>query len=132
MMPSSTDSGLVHVRSSQSVAEALGRVEALATARGLTIFARIDFSGDAQRAGLAMRPTQLLLLGSPRAGTPLMIAAPSVAIDLPLKVLAWEDAAGQTWLSYNSAEYLQSRHGFPAELKANIAGLRAIVEAAAS
>ncbi len=125
-----TDQGLIHVRSPHAVPEVLRRLETLTAARGLTIFARIDFSGDAERAGLPMRPTQLLLVGNPRAGTPLMVVAPSVAIDLPLKVLAWEDAAGQTWLSYNAPEYLQSRHGFPTELTANVAGIRGLVEAA--
>jgi uncharacterized protein (DUF302 family) len=129
MTGSMTDMGLVHVRSPIPVSEALSRLEALAAARGLTIFARIDFSGDAQRAGLEMRPTQLLLLGNPRAGTPLMTAAPTVAIDLPLKVLVWEDASGQAWISYNTPEYLQSRHGFPAELTKNIAGLRGLIDA---
>jgi uncharacterized protein (DUF302 family) len=124
------EKGLVHVRSPHSVPVALRRVEALAAARGLTVFAHIDFSGDAQRAGLEMRPTQLLLIGNPRAGTPLMVAVASVAIDLPLKVLTWEDDTGQTWLSYNAPEYLQARHGFPAELTANIAGIRGLVEAA--
>jgi uncharacterized protein (DUF302 family) len=132
MTAPTNDNGLVHVRSPNPVAEAMRRLEALAAARGLTIFARIDFSGDAQRAGHQMRPAQLLLLGNPRAGTALMVAAPSVAIDLPLKVLAWEDGDGQNWLSYNSPEYLQSRHGFPAELIANIMGLGGLVEAAAA
>jgi uncharacterized protein (DUF302 family) len=130
MTESMEDKGLVHVRSPHPVAEALRRLEALAAARGLTVFARIDFSGDARQVDLEMRPAQLLLVGNPRAGTPLMVAAPTAAIDLPLKVLVWEDAGGQAWLSYNAPEYLQSRHGFPAELVANIAGLRGLVEAA--
>jgi uncharacterized protein (DUF302 family) len=130
MTTPTADKGLAHVRCPYPVLEALRRLEALAVARGLTVFARIDFSGDAQRAGLQMRPTQLLLVGNPRAGTPLMIATPSVALDLPLKVLAWEDDGGQTWLSYNTPEYLQSRHGFPAELVANLTGLHGLVEAA--
>jgi uncharacterized protein (DUF302 family) len=130
MTEPTAEKGLVHVRSPHPVPESLRRLEGLATARGLTVFARIDFSGDAQRAGLQMRPAQLLLIGNPRTGTPLMIASPTVAIDLPLKVLTWEDAGGQTWLSYNTPEYLQARHGFPAELTANIAGLRGLVEAA--
>lgn len=129
MTASMADTGLVHVRSPHPVAEALRRLETIAAARGLTIFARVDFSGDARQAGLEMRPTQLLLFGNPRAGTPLMIAAPTVAIDLPLKVLVWEDDGGQAWLSYNTPEYLQSRHGFPAELVKNVAGIRGLVEA---
>ncbi len=95
------------------------------------IFARINFSADARRAGLSLRPTELLILGSPKAGTPLMAATPSLAIDLPLKVLAWQDADDRVWVSYNAPEYLQRRHGFASELLKNIAGLGALVEAAA-
>jgi uncharacterized protein (DUF302 family) len=129
MTTATANQGLVHVRSPFPVPETLDRLEALARAKGLTIFASIDFSGDAERAGLRMRPSQMLLFGNPKAGTPLMVAAPSLAIDLPLKVLAWEDEQGQTWLSYNAPEYLLKRHGFPVELLANIAGVRALVEA---
>lgn len=95
------------------------------------IFARINFSADARRVGLSLRPTELLLLGSPKAGTPLMAATPRLAIDLPLKVLAWQAADERVWVSYNAAEYLQRRHEFPPELLKNIAGLGALVEAAA-
>lgn len=115
-----------------NVPQVLERVQTLARARGLTIFARIDFSGDAERSGLAMRPTGLLLLGNPKGGTPLMVAAPTVALDLPLKILAWQDAENRTWVGYNEAEYLQTRHGFPAELSKNIAGLAALAAAAAA
>jgi uncharacterized protein (DUF302 family) len=104
----------------------------LAKERGLTIFARINFSADARRAGLSLRPTELLILGSPTAGTPLMAATPTLAIDLPLKVLAWEDAQGRVWLSYNAPVYLQARHGFPPELLKNIAPLGVLVEAVAA
>ena len=99
------------------------RLESLAKKRGLTVFARINFAKDAAAAGLAMLPTQLLILGSPAAGTALMLAAPGTALDLPLEVLAWQDPANRCWISYNTAEYLQQRHGFPAGLMANIAGL---------
>src|SRR2546425_3810605 len=85
------DRGLAHVASRYSVPETLGRLETVAKSRGLTVFARIDFSGDAQKVGLVMRPAQLLIFGNPKAGTPLMIVSPSIAIDLPLKALAWED-----------------------------------------
>jgi uncharacterized protein (DUF302 family) len=94
------------------------------------VFARIDHSGEAEKVGLKMRPTQLLIFGSPKAGTPVMIAAPSVAIDLPLKALAWEDAQGQVWLSYNSPDYLKQRHAIPDELVKNIAGVGALLEKA--
>ena len=123
--------GLHIMPTRHSVADALSRLESLANARGLTVFARIDFSGDAARAGLSMRPTGLVLLGSPKAGTPLMVANPTVAIDLPLKVLAWEDAQGKTWMAYNEAEYLQARHHFPPELAKNIAALAAFAASAA-
>ena len=98
----------------------------------MMIFARIDFSGDAARAGLTQRPTAMLLLGNPKGGTPLMVAAPTVAIDLPLKVLAWEDAEGRRWVAYNEPGYLQKRHHFPPELINNIAALGTLVAAAAA
>ena len=95
------DRGIIDVPSPYSVPDTLKRLEDIARAKELTIFARVDHSGEAEKAGLKMRPTQLLIFGSPKAGTPLMIAAPSLAIDLPLKALAWEDAQGKVWLSYN-------------------------------
>jgi len=124
------DRGLAHVASRYSVPETMGRLETLAKARGLTIFARIDFSGDAQKVGLAMRPAQLLIFGNPKAGTPLMIVSPSIAIDLPLKALAWEDGDGKVWLSYNKPEYLMERHGIPKELLKNISAIEALAEKA--
>jgi uncharacterized protein (DUF302 family) len=123
--------GMVHVRSGYSVAETLRRLECAVTAHGLTIFGRIDHSGEAERAGLAMRPTQVLLFGSPKAGTPLMVAAPTLAIDLPLKALIWEDGDGAVWLSYNSPEYLQRRHNAPENLIQNIAAAGALMRSAA-
>src|SRR5438445_7889565 len=117
------DRGLAHVASRYPVPETLGRLETLAKSRGLTVFARIDFSGDAQKVGLTMRPAQLLIFGNPKAGTPLMIASPSIAIDLPLKALAWQDATGQVWLSYNTPDYLKNRHGLPDELVKDISGI---------
>ena len=124
--------GFRAVPAHRAVGDALVRVEALARARGMTIFARLDFSGDASRAGLELRPMGLIILGNPKAGTALLAAAPTVGVDLPLKVLAWEDAHGRTWLGYNDAQYLQRRHRFPAELTKNIAPLAALVEAAAA
>ena len=112
-----------------AVDETLNRLERLATSRGMTIFARVNFGRDAEQAGLKMQPSQLLILGNPKGGTPLMIAAPLTALDLPLKVLARADEAGQCWVSYNTAEYLQQRHGFPKALIANIAPLSALVDA---
>lgn len=122
--------GIVDVRSSHSVPETLVRLQSIVKEKGMTVFATIDHSGEAEKAGLKMRPTQLLIFGSPKGGTPLMVAAPSLAIDLPLKALAWQDGEGQVWLSYNSPEYLQQRHGFPADLIKNIAGVAALVQKA--
>ena len=127
-----TNKGLVHVPSKGSVPETLDRLESIVKSRGLTVFARIDFSGDADKVGLSMRPTQLLSFGNPKAGTPLMIASPTVAIDLPLKALAWEDGNGKVWLSYNSPDYLKMRHDLPNELLKNISGIGALIENAAA
>ncbi|MBZ5720965.1 MAG: DUF302 domain-containing protein [Acidobacteriia bacterium] len=126
----STDNGVVHDPSPSSVPETLQKLEAVLAARGLTVFARVGHSGEAEKIGLNMRPTQLLIFGSPKAGTPLMVAAPSLAIDLPLKVLAWEDEQGKVWLSYNSPEYLKQRHQVPESLIKNIAGVGALVQKA--
>src|SRR5206468_13032222 len=122
--------GIVHVPSKYTVPETLQRLESVVTSHGLTVFARIDFSGDAAKVGLQMRPNHLLIFGNPKAGTPLMIAAPSTAIDLPLKALAWQDATGQVWLSYNTPEYLKDRHGLPDELIKNISGSGGLIEKA--
>ena len=131
----STDAAVAGLRilpTQHSVAEVLNRVQTLARARGLTIFAQIDFSGDAERSGLALRPTGLVMVGNPKAGTPLIDASPTVAIDLPLKILAWQDAQGQCWVAYNETEYLQVRHGIPSALMQNIAALGALAAAAAA
>lgn len=124
------DNGLVHVRSPYSVRETLKRLESALRAKNLTVFARIDHRGEAEKIGLQMRPTQLVIFGSPKAGTPLMVASPTLAIDLPLKALAWEDADGLVWLSYNSPDYLKRRHEIPDELVKNIAGVGAVLEKA--
>jgi uncharacterized protein (DUF302 family) len=124
------DRGIIDVPSPYSVPDTLARLESILKERGLTIFARVDHSGEAEKAGLKMRPTQLLIFGSPKAGSPLMVATPSVAIDLPLKALAWEDERGRVWLSFNAPEYLQQRHGFPADLLKNIAGASALIQKA--
>ncbi len=97
----------------------------------MIVFARIDFSGDAQRAGLALRPMQMVLFGQSKAGTLLLLASPRAGLDLPLKALAWEDADGRVWLSANAPEYVLARHGLPDALIANIAGARALLEQAA-
>jgi uncharacterized protein (DUF302 family) len=122
--------GIVDVPSPYSVPETLARLQSILKEKGITVFALVDHSGEAEKAGLRMAPTQLLIFGSPKAGTPLMIASPRLAIDLPLKALAWQDEQGQVWLSYNSPEYLQQRHGFPVDLMKNIAGIGALVQKA--
>jgi uncharacterized protein (DUF302 family) len=130
MSANESDNGIKVLAASGGVDETMDRLENLAKKRGLTVFARINFARDAAAVGLAMQPTQLLILGSPAAGTPLMVAAPATALDLPLKVLAWQDPAKRCWVSFNSPEYLQRRHGFPAALMANVAGLEKLVLAA--
>jgi uncharacterized protein (DUF302 family) len=127
-MDSLTDNGIIHLSSPHSVAETLKRLENALHAKNLTVFARIDHSGEAEKVGLRMRPTQLLIFGSPKAGTPLMVASPTLAIDLPLKALVWEDSNGKVWLSYNSPDYLKQRHAIPEELVKNIAGVGAVFE----
>lgn len=126
-----TKNGIVQVMSEHSFADTFGRLESSVVSRGLTVFARIDFSGDAKKAGLATRNTRLLIFGNPKAGTPLMVAAPSIAIDFPLKILVSEDENGKTWMSYNSPQYLKDRHNVPPELLKNISGIVGIVESVA-
>jgi len=122
------DNGMVHLNSRYTTSETLARLEAAVQSKGIHIHAAIDHSGDAAAAGLAMPFTRLLIFGNAKAGTPLMIAAPTLAIDLPLKVLVWEDADGRTWVSYNSPEYLRKRHGVPDEMMQNLAAVRVIAE----
>ena len=129
-MASLPDNGLIHLRSPYSVPETLKRLQSVLQAKNLDVFARVDHSGEAEKVGLKMRPTQLIVFGSPKAGTPLMVASPTLAIDLPLKALAWEDADGQVWLSYNSPEYLKQSHKVTDELVKNIAGVGALLEKA--
>ena len=129
-MDSLPENGLVHLRSPYSVPETLKRLESVLNSRNLTVFARIDHSGEAAKAGLTMRPTQLIIFGSPKAGTPLMVASPTLAIDLPFKALAWEDADGKVWLTSNSPDYLKLRHQIPGELAKNLAGVAAVLEKA--
>lgn len=122
--------GIIDAPSRYSVPETLARLQSILREKGIKVFALVDHSGEAEKAGLAMRPTQLLIFGSPKSGTPLMVASPRLAIDLPLKALAWQDEQEQVWLSYNSPEYLQQRHGLPVELVKNIAGIGALIQKA--
>jgi len=125
-MTSNPEKGIVTIPSHQSVDQTVQKLEGILQAKGVKLFALIDHSGEAEKAGMQMRPTKLLIFGNPKAGTPLMIASPSIAIDLPLKILIWEDAAGKVWISYNAPAYLQARHSLPQELVANIAVVEAL------
>jgi len=125
-MVSVADNGIVNTPSNHSVDETIGKLNGILQAKGVAVFALVDHSGEAEKAGMKMRPTKLLIFGNPKAGTPLMLAAPSSAIDLPLKLLIWEDANRKVWISYNSLAYLQERHGLPDELMSNIAVVEAL------
>jgi uncharacterized protein (DUF302 family) len=127
-----TNNGIRSIRSHRPVEETLQRIEDTLTAKGIQIFALIDHSGEAQKIGLEMRPTKLLIFGNPKAGTPLMLAAPSIALDLPLKMLVWEDAQSQVWISYITADYLMDRHQVPSDLMQNIAVIDALAALAAA
>src|ERR1035437_2550951 len=127
----SSSNGIVTIPSHHPVEQTVQRLEGILAAKGVKLFAVIDHSGEAEKAGLQMRPCKLLIFGSPKAGTPLMIAAPSVALDLPLKILTWESADGAVWVFYNDSAYLQQRHGLPKDLVANISVLDALAAQAA-
>jgi uncharacterized protein (DUF302 family) len=119
-MATATNNGIVNKPSKHSVEQTVETLQNILKSKGVAVFALIDHSGEAEKVGLKMRPTKLLIFGNPKAGTPLMLASPSSAIDLPLKMLVWEDAQGKVWVSYNSPEYLRERHGLPQELMQNI------------
>src|SRR5579872_5357911 len=123
--------GIVTKPSKHSVEQTVARLKSILESKGITLFALIDHSGEAEKVGMKMLPTKLLILGNPKAGTPLMLAAPSVAIDLPLKILVWQDGSGKVWISYNSPDYLKDRHGLPQELMANIAVVETLAAKAA-
>ena len=126
-----TDKGIINKASGHTVDQTVERLTSILQSKGVTLFALIDHSGEAAKVGMTMRPTRLLVFGSPKAGTPLMVAAPSTAIDLPLKILVWQDAEGKVWISYNSPQYLEERHAIPPELLANIAVVETLARAAA-
>jgi uncharacterized protein (DUF302 family) len=127
-----TQNGIVSLSSERSVDATVDRLKDILHSKGVTLFALIDHSGEAEKVGVKMPPTKLLIFGSPKAGTPLMLASPSTAIDLPLKILVWEDQQRKVWVSYNSPEYLKERHGLPPELISNIAVVEALAEKATS
>ena len=126
-----TGNGIIEIPGSSPVDNTVEKLKAILKAKGVTLFALIDHSGEAEKVGIAMRPTKLLIFGSPKAGTPLMLASPSVAIDLPLKILIREDNQGKTWISYNSPDYLRDRHNVPSELLQNIEVVGALAAKAA-
>jgi len=130
-MTLSKSKGIIDTPSNHSVDQTVEQLKGILAAKGVTLFALIDHSGEAQKVGMKMPPTKLLIFGSPKAGTPLMLAAPSIAIDLPLKILIREDGKGKVWVSYNSPEYLQERHGVPQELLQNIAVVETLAARAA-
>jgi len=130
-MTFSKGKGIIDTPSKHSVEQTVERVEGILQAKGVALFALVDHSGEAEKVGLKMPPTKLLIFGNPRAGTPLMLAASSIAIDLPLKILIWEGSQGKVWVSYNSPAYLQDRHSVPSELLQNIAVVETLAAQAA-
>jgi uncharacterized protein (DUF302 family) len=130
-MTPTSNNGLVNEQSNHSFDQTVEKLKQILQAKGITLFVLVDHSGEAEKVGMKMRPTKLLIFGSPKAGTPLMLAAPSVAIDLPLKILVWENADGKVWVTYNSPEFLRERHGFPSNLLQNIAVIETLTIKAA-
>jgi len=130
-MTLNTGNGIVDIPSNHTVDQTLEKLKGILEAKGVTLFALVDHSGEAEKAGMKMPPTKLLIFGSPKAGTPVMLASPSIAIDLPLKILIWEDGDGKAWISYNSPAYLQGRHNVPEELLKNIAVVETLAAKAA-
>ncbi len=124
--------GIVQIPSIHSVDEIVEKLKGILASKGVMLFTVVDHSGEAAKAGLQMPNTKLLIFGSPKAGTPVMLAASSIAIDLPLKILVAEDEAGKVLVSYNSAQYLAERHGVPAELMKNLAVIETLAAAAAA
>ena len=118
--------GIINIPCNHSVEQTVEKLKGILQAKGVSLFALIDHSAEAEKAGMKMLPTKLLIFGSPNAGTPLMLAVPSIAIDLPLKILIWEDIQGKVWVSYNSPAYLQGRYSLPLELMQTIAGVEAL------
>ena len=119
-MAAITKKGIIDWPSNHSVDQTVENLKDILQSKGIKLFALVDHSGEAEKVGITMGPTKLLIFGSPKAGTPLMLAAPSVAIDLPLKILVWQDDQGKVWVSFNSPEYLKERHGLAEELLQNI------------
>ena len=125
------DNGLINLPSNHSVEKTLDRLRGILAAKNITLFAVVDHSGEAAKVGMKMLPTKLVIFGNPKAGTPVMTASPSSAIDLPLKILIWEDDHGKVRITYNSPGYLQQRHNIPAEVLSNISVIEALAKAVA-
>lgn len=123
--------GVIDIPSHHTVKETVEKLKGILNAKGVTLFALVDHSGEAEKVGMKMRPTKLLIFGSPKAGTPVMLAAPSIAIDLPLKILVWEDGDGKVWVSCNTADYLRERHNVPQDLMPNLAVVEMLAAKAA-
>jgi uncharacterized protein (DUF302 family) len=131
-MAPTNDNGIITIPSNHSVDETVEKLKSILVAKGVALFALVDHSGEAEKAGFHMPPTKLLIFGSPKAGTPVMLAAPSIAIDLPLKILVWEGTNGKVWVSYNSPQYLKERHNVPDDLLKNIAVIETLASNAAA
>jgi uncharacterized protein (DUF302 family) len=129
---SGTKKGIIDKPSNHSVDQTVENLKDILRSQGIKLFALVDHSGEAEKVGLKMRPTKLLIFGSPKAGTPLMLAAPSIAIDLPLKILVWQDDQGKAWVSFNSPEYLKERHGLQQDVLQNISVVETLATKAAA
>jgi len=130
-MPSASSKGIIRKQSNHSVDESVAKIQQILAAKAIALFALIDHSGEAAKVGLTMPPTKLLIFGNPKAGTPLMLASPGIAIDLPLKILVAQDAEGKVWLSYNDPAYLMERHSLPAEFLPVLSGVEMLATKAA-
>ena len=131
-MASAPDNGISRKRSSHSVDDTVSKLKSILQEKGITLFVLVDHSGEAAKVGLKMPNRKLLIFGNPKGGTPLMLASPGIAIDLPLKILVAEDADGTVWLSYNSAAYLKARHNLPDQFLPVLASVESLVTAAAA
>lgn len=129
-MTSYLDTGLAHIASPFPFEETFQRVENKVRQAGLAVFAKIDHAAEAEKVGLQMRPTRVLIFGNPQGGTPVMVVAPTVAIDLPLKALVWQDSEGKIWVTYNSGEFYRQRHGIPENLVPNVSGAGPLIQSA--
>ena len=125
------DNGLIDLPSKHSVDETVSNLIKILKEKGVSLFAIVDHSSEAAKVGMRMRPTKLVIFGNPKAGTPVILAAPSSAIDLPLKILIWEDAQGKSWVTYNSLSYLRERHNIPPEVLSNITVIDTLAKAVA-